>query len=95
MHMKKLYHDDCLNVLPTLKDNSIDMILCDLPYGQTRHKWDVQLDLEKLWKEYKRICKPNAAICLFAQHQFLHSPVPLLQHLQLLQSLSQSRMNLV
>ena len=46
------------------------MILCDLPYGTTRNKWDTIIPLDKLWKQYKRITKPNSAICLFSQMPF-------------------------
>jgi site-specific DNA-methyltransferase (adenine-specific) len=49
---------------------SIDMILCDLPFGQTQNKWDTVIPLDKLWCEYKRITKPSAAIVLFGQGMF-------------------------
>lgn len=53
-----------------IPDKSIDMILCDLPYGTTACKWDSIVDLPSLWKEYKRIIKDNRAICLFASQPF-------------------------
>ena len=54
-----------------MKDNSVDMILCDLPYGTTaRNKWDCIIPYEKLWEQYKRIIKDNGVICLFAQLPF-------------------------
>ena len=53
-----------------LVDNSIDLVICDLPYGTTNAKWDSVLDLDKLWAEYKRVVKPNGAILLFAQTPF-------------------------
>lgn len=53
-----------------LADNSIDLVICDLPYGTTNAKWDSVLDLETLWSEYKRVVKPNGAILLFAQTPF-------------------------
>lgn len=59
---------DCLEVMPLLPDNSVDMILCDLPYGTTRNKWDCIIDLEKLWHEYKRVSK--GVIVLTAQSPF-------------------------
>lgn len=62
---------DCLELMKSLNDNSIDMILCDLPYGVTRNSWDSEIPLDKLWKEYKRIVKPNAAICLFCDGMFM------------------------
>lgn len=61
---------DCLQLLPTLPDKSIDLILCDLPYGVTHNKWDSQINLHLLWKEYERIIKNNGAIILFAQGMF-------------------------
>lgn len=61
---------DCLNVMQNIPDASIDMILCDLPYGTTQNKWDSVIDLEKLWKIYERITKENAAIVLTAQGLF-------------------------
>lgn len=53
-----------------LPDKSIDMILCDLPYGTTRNKWDSVIELEPLWDQYKRIIKDNGAIVLFGQQPF-------------------------
>lgn len=63
-------HGDCLNLLPALASESVDMVLCDLPYGTTACKWDVVIPFEPLWKEYKRICKQNAAIVLFGSLPF-------------------------
>jgi len=68
-----LHCGDCLdkeNGLAFLANESVDMILCDLPYGVTDNKWDVVLDLDALFKEYLRIIKPNCAIVLFAQQPF-------------------------
>lgn len=64
----KMMHGDCLRLLQYVPDRSIDMILCDLPYGTTQSKWDCPLDLEALWKQYKRICV--GAIVLTAQAPF-------------------------
>ena len=58
---------DCLEVMKYIPDASIDMILCDLPYGTTKNKWDIILPLDKLWEQYERIIKDNGAIVLFAQ----------------------------
>jgi len=66
----KLYTNDCLNVLPHLDSGSVDMILCDLPYGTTNCKWDTPIDLNRLWNQYERIIKPDGAIVLFAQTPF-------------------------
>jgi DNA modification methylase len=65
-----LLHGDCLDLLPTLEAGSIDMVLCDLPYGTTACKWDSVIPFEPLWREYKRVCKPNAAIVLTADQPF-------------------------
>jgi len=61
---------DCFDVFPFIEDKSIDAIICDLPYGTTACKWDSILPLDKLWKEYKRIIKPNGAIILTASQPF-------------------------
>lgn len=69
--MQQLYHGDCLEVMKKLDAKSIDMILCDLPYGITaRNKWDEVIPFEPLWKEYNRITKDNAAIVLFGAGMF-------------------------
>lgn len=66
-----LYNDDCLYGMAGIKSQSIDMILCDLPYGQTaRNKWDVVIPFDKLWEQYKRIIKPSGAVVLFANGMF-------------------------
>lgn len=61
---------DCLEKMKEIPDGSVDMILCDLPYGTTQCKWDSVLNLEALWQQYKRVAKPSAAIVLFAQTPF-------------------------
>ena len=66
----KIYHGDCLEIMPTLPNESIDIILCDLPYGTTKNKWDAIIPFELLWKEYKRLIKPNGAIILTASQPF-------------------------
>ena len=66
----KLFHGDCLEIMKDIPDNSVDMILCDLPYGTTRNKWDTVIPLDLLWKQYERIVKDNGAIVLFAQTPF-------------------------
>lgn len=70
MRSSILYNGDCLTVMENIPDKSIDMVLCDLPYGVTRNHWDMIIPLDKLWEQYKRIVKNNAAICLFAQGLF-------------------------
>ncbi len=68
--MIKLYNDNCFNVFPTLEDKSVDLVLCDMPYGTTACKWDTVLDLELMWEHIKRIAKDNAAIVLTASQPF-------------------------
>lgn len=65
-----LLHGDCLDLMTTLPNNSIDMVCCDLPYGTTNCRWDTPLDLRQLWEQYRRVTKENAAIVLFAQAPF-------------------------
>jgi site-specific DNA-methyltransferase (adenine-specific) len=61
---------DCLEVMKDIPDKSVDMILCDLPYGTTACKWDTIIPFEPLWKEYERIIKDNGAIVLTASQPF-------------------------
>lgn len=63
-------HGDCLEIMKQLPDQSIDMILCDLPYGITACKWDSIIPFEPMWDLIHRICKPNSAICLFGSEPF-------------------------
>ncbi len=65
-----LRFDDCLLVMPDIPDNSIDMVLCDLPYGTTACKWDAIIPFDKLWKQYARIVKPHGAVVLTATQPF-------------------------
>ena len=66
----QLYKGDCLEIMKDIPDKSVDMILCDLPYGTTQNKWDSIIPLDKLWEQYNRIIKDNGAIALFAQTPF-------------------------
>lgn len=65
-----LLRGDCLDLLPTLPDASVDMVLCDLPYGTTQCAWDSVIDLNRLWPEYERVCRKGAAIVLTAAQPF-------------------------
>ena len=65
-----LYHGPCLDIMPELPDKSIDMVLCDLPYGTTACKWDVIIPFEPLWAQYRRLIKDNGAIVLTASQPF-------------------------
>ena len=68
--MIELYQGDCLELMKNIPDHSVDMILCDLPYGITNNNWDKPLSFEKLWEQYHRVTKENAAIVLFGQEPF-------------------------
>jgi len=70
MEINKIICGDCLDIMPDIPDKSIDMILCDLPYGTTVCKWDTIIPFEPLWKQYKRIIKDNGAIVLTASQPF-------------------------
>lgn len=65
-----LFEGDCLEVLRRFPQHSVDMILCDLPYGTTQNAWDSVIDLTALWREYRRVIKPNGAIVLTSQGIF-------------------------
>lgn len=64
MELNKVYLGDCLELMKEINDKSIDMVLCDLPYGTTNCKWDVIIPFDELWNQYKRIIKPNGVILL-------------------------------
>lgn len=65
-----LYHGDCFDYFSTIEDQSIDLVLCDPPYGTTHCKWDSVLPLAEMWKHLERIVKPNSAILLFGRQPF-------------------------
>lgn len=65
-----IYHGDCLKVMRRISSQSVDMILCDLPYGTTQNKWDSVIPLDELWGEYRRIIKPKGVIALSSQGIF-------------------------
>ena len=65
-----LFHGDCLEIMKNIEDESIDMILCDLPYGTSACKWDSVIPFEPLWEQYSRIIKPFGAIVLFGSEPF-------------------------
>lgn len=66
----RLYNGECIEVMKGIKDKTVDMVLCDLPYGTTVNKWDSIIPFDKLWEQYNRIVKDNGAILLFAQIPF-------------------------
>lgn len=65
-----IYLGDCLELMQDIPDHSVDMVLCDLPYGTTKNSWDSEINLSSLWESYKRIVKSGGAIVLFAQTPF-------------------------
>ena len=69
-YINQIFEGDCLEVMRKLPDNSIDMVLCDLPYGTTQNKWDSIIPLDRLWEEYRRIVKDNGAIVLTSHGVF-------------------------
>ena len=70
LEINKIYNMDCLEGMKLIDDKSIDMILCDLPYGTTACKWDNIIPFEPLWEQYERIIKDNGAIVLFGRQPF-------------------------
>ena len=66
----QLLNGDCLQLMKQIPNKSIDMILCDLPYGTTQCKWDSVIPFEPLWEHYNRVIKDNGAIVLFSQSPF-------------------------
>ena len=73
MNQIQIKQGDCLELMKEIPDKSIDMILCDLPYGTTACKWDSVIPFEPLWEQYNRIIKDNGAIALFGQEPFSSS----------------------
>ena len=70
MELNKIYNEDCLEGMKRIPDGSVDMILCDLPYGTTACKWDAIIPFEPLWEQYERVIKDNGAIVLTASQPF-------------------------
>ena len=70
IELNKIYNEDCLEGMKRIPDGSVDMILCDLPYGTTACKWDTVIPFEPLWEQYERVIKDNGAIVLTASQPF-------------------------
>lgn len=68
--INQLFEGDCLEYMNEIPDGSVDMVLCDLPYGMTQNEWDCYISLDELWKQYNRIIKPNGAIVLTSNGVF-------------------------
>ena len=70
IELDTIYNEDCLQGMKRIPDGSVDCIICDLPYGTTACAWDSVIPFDKLWEQYRRITKPNAAIVLFGSEPF-------------------------
>ena len=70
LEINKIYNEDCLEGMKRIPDGTIDMILCDLPFGKLNNSWDKRLPFDRLWEQYRRITKNNSAIVLFANNLF-------------------------
>ena len=70
LELNKIHQGDCIELMKQIDDNSIDMILCDLPYGTTACSWDILISFDKLWKEYERIISDVGSILLFSSGTF-------------------------
>ena len=70
IELDRIYNMDCLEGMKQIPDGTIDAVICDLPYGTTACAWDSVIPFDKLWEQYRRICKPNAAIVLFGREPF-------------------------
>ena len=68
--MMKLLHGDCLELMKSIPDKSVDMVLCDLPYGTTACKWDSVIPFDELWAQYRRILKGQGVVVLFGSEPF-------------------------
>lgn len=72
MELNKIYLGDCLEIMKLIPDKSIDLIVCDLPFGSTANQWDIIIPFDLLWEQYKRIMKIDTAIVLFGTGLFTH-----------------------
>lgn len=70
MELNKIYNEECIEGMKKIEDKSVDMILCDLPYGTTSCKWDTIIPFDLLWEQYERVIKDNGAIVLTASQPF-------------------------
>jgi site-specific DNA-methyltransferase (adenine-specific) len=68
--VNQIVHGDCLEVMKDIDDKSVDMVLCDLPYGATKNKWDIVIPFEPLWEQYKRIIRDGRVTVLFGSQPF-------------------------
>lgn len=66
----QIYNEDCLEGMSRIENGAVDLVLCDLPYGTTACSWDTVIPFDPLWKEYRRVLKPNGALALMAAQPF-------------------------
>lgn len=71
MELNKVYNIECLEGLEQVKDKSVDLVFCDLPFGETQNIWDRIIPFEELWNGINRVKKENTAVCLFAKGKFI------------------------
>ena len=69
----ELFNADCMDILPEIKDDIVDLVVVDLPYGQTDYEWDSVIDLKKMWDELKRCCKKKCVYAFFCTTKFGYS----------------------
>lgn len=70
IELNKIYNEECIEGMKKIPDGSVDMVLCDLPYGTTACSWDVIIPFKKLWEQYNRVTKKHGAIVLFSSQPF-------------------------
>ena len=70
--LNKIYNEDCLVGMKDIPDNSIDCVICDLPYNITKLSWDILIPFDKLWEQYNRVIKPTGNIILFSSGMFTY-----------------------
>ena len=70
LFLDKIFNEDCISGMKNIPDNSVDCVICDLPYSKLHYDWDKMIPVNQLWEQYDRICKPNAAIILFCVEPF-------------------------
>ena len=70
MNSIKLKQGDCLELMQEMEESSVDLILCDLPYGTSACSWDSVIPMDKLWEQYNRVLKPTGTVVLFGSEPF-------------------------
>ena len=70
IEINKIYQSDCFDIFPQIDDITVDLVLVDLPYGQTDNSWDLKIDLNNMWAQLKRVCKHNATYVFYCSTKF-------------------------